>query len=161
MRLAITAALLGGMYASCPGLAADNNLSGTYKLVVEQRTIVDTGEVVPVTNPQGYITYGNDGRMIVLIVRYPRPKPESIEKTTDQERADLLRTMTAYAGTYKFDGSKIEHHIDLSMNEVWTGTTQVRFIKRDGERLVYTTPPFHFHTDGKMSINTLIWEKVK
>jgi hypothetical protein len=85
MKLAITAAILGGMYASCPGLADDNDLSGTYRLVVEQRTIVDTGEVVPVTNPQGYITYGNDGRVIVLIVRHPRPKPESIEKTTDQE----------------------------------------------------------------------------
>src|SRR5262249_32290143 len=154
MKLAITAALLGGIYASCPGLAADNDLSGTYKLVVEQRTIVDTGEVVPVTNPQGYITYGNDGRMIVLIVRYPRPKPESIEKTTDQERADLLRTMTAYAGTYKFDGTKIEHSIDLSWNEVWTGTTQIRSVKRDGERLVYTTPAFHFHTDGKLSVNS-------
>ena len=99
--------------------------------------------------------------MIVLIVRNPRPKPESIEKTTDQQRADLFRTMTAYGGTYKFDGSNIEHHIDISWNEVWTGTTQVRSVKRDGDRLVYTTPPFHFHTDGKMSVNTLIWEKVK
>ena len=73
-----------------------------------QRTIVDTGEVIPVKNPQGYITYGNDGRMMVIIVRHPRPKPERIETATDQERADLLRTMTAYAGTYKFDGAKIE-----------------------------------------------------
>lgn len=80
---------------------------------------------------------------------------------TDQERADLLRTMTSYAGTYTFDGTKVEHHIDISMNEVWTGTTQVRSIKRDGERLVYTTPPFRFHTDGKMSINVLTWEKLK
>jgi len=87
--------------------------------------------------------------MIVLVVRNPRPKPESIEKTTDQERADLFRTMTAYAGTYRFDGEKIEHHIDLSWNEVWTGTTQVRSVKREGERLVYTTPPFHFHTTEK------------
>jgi hypothetical protein len=160
MRIAVAAALLGGMYASFPAHAADD-LPGTYKLVVEQRTIVDTGEIVPVKNPQGYITYGADGRMMVLIVRQPRPKPASIETTTDQERADLLRAMTAYAGTYKFDGSKIEHHIELSMNETWSGTTQVRFIKRDGDRLVYTTPPFHFHTDGKMSINTLIREKVK
>ena len=100
-------------------------------------------------------------RMMVIIVRHPRPKPERIETATDQERADLLRTMTAYAGTYKFDGAKIEHRIDVSMNETWTGTTQVRSVKRDGERLVYKTPPFNFHTDGKMSINTLIWEKVK
>ncbi len=161
MRLSITAALLGGMYASCPAFAADNELSGTYKLVVEQRTIVDTGEVISVKNPQGYITYSNDGRMMAIIVRHPRPRPESIEKTTDQERADLLRTMTAYAGTYKFDGKQVEHRIDISMNETWTGTTQVRSVKRDGERLVYTTPPFRFHTDGKMSINVLTWEKVK
>src|SRR3954468_11177558 len=142
MRLAITTALLGVMSAACPTVAADNELSGTYKLVVEQRTIVDTGEVIPVKNPQGYITYSKDGRMMAIIVRHPRPKPESVEKITDQERADLLRTMTAYAGTYKFDGSKVEHIIDVSMNEVWTGTTQVRSVKRDGERLVYTTPAF-------------------
>jgi len=149
------------MSAARPTVAADNELSGTYKLVVEQRTIVDTGEVIPVKNPQGYITYSKDGRMMAIIVRHPRPKPESVEKITDQERADLLRTMTAYAGTYKFDGSKVEHIIDVSMNEVWTGTTQVRSVKRDGERLVYTTPAFPFHTDGKMSINMLVWEKVK
>ena len=48
--------------------------------------------------------------------------------------------MTAYGGTYKFDGSTIEHHIDISWNEVWTGTTQVKSVKRDADRLVYTTP---------------------
>jgi len=24
-----------------------------------------------------------------------------------------------------------------------------------------TTPPFPFHTDGRMSVNMLVWEKVK
>jgi hypothetical protein len=47
------------------------------------------------------------------------------------------------------------------MNEVWSGTKQVRSVKRDGDRLIYSTPPFPFHTDGKMSVNTLVWEKVK
>ena len=98
MRFAIIAALLGGFYSSFPACAADNELAGTYRLVVEQRTIVDTGEIVPVKNPQGYIMYGQDGRMTAIVVRNPRPKPQSIEKTTDQERADLFRTMTAYAG---------------------------------------------------------------
>ena len=44
--------------------------SERYKLVIEQRTIVDTGEVVPVKDLQGYITYGSDGRMMVIIVRH-------------------------------------------------------------------------------------------
>jgi len=41
------------------------------------------------------------------------------------------------------------------MNEVWTGTRRVRLVKRDGDHLIYSTPPFPFHTDGKMSVNTL------
>ena len=161
MKAAVKPLLFAALLASASAAAADNDLVGTYKLVVEQRTIVDTGEVIPVKEPQGYVTYGSDGRMIVIIVRHPRPKPASIENTTDQQRADLLRTLTAYAGTYTFNGSEVEHHIDISMNETWTNTKQVRFVKRDGDRIVYTTPPFRFHTDGKMSVNMLVWEKLR
>jgi len=142
-------------------LTADNDISGTYKLVIEQRRIVDTGELVPVPNPQGFITYGKDGRVLVLIVRAPRPRPEALDKITDQQRVDLHRTMTAYGGTYKFDGSKVEHSIDISWNEVWTGTRQVRSVTREGDRITLTTPPFPFHTDGRMSVNMLVWERVK
>jgi hypothetical protein len=152
---------VAGLVLSSHAVAAEMALSGTYRLVSEQRTIVDTGEVISTTSSQGYITYGADGRMIVLIVRNPRPKPEGAEKITDPQRIDLFRTMTAYAGTYKFDGSTVEHSIEISMNEVWSGTKQIRTVKQDGERLIYATPPFPFHTDGKMSINTLVWEKVK
>ena len=79
-------------------VAAEDELAGTYKLVSEQRKIVDTGEIVPMPNSVGYISYGKDGRMLVLIVRSGRPKPESVEKMTDQQRADLHRSMTAYGG---------------------------------------------------------------
>jgi hypothetical protein len=137
-----------GMALSSHAVAEEVVLSGTYKLVTA-------------TNSRGYISYDVDGRMMVLIVRNPRPKPEGAAKITDQQRIDLFRKITAYAGTYKFDGSTIEHSIEISMNEVWSGTKQVRTIKQDGERLVYTTPPFPFHTDGKTSINTLVWEKIK
>jgi hypothetical protein len=40
---------------------ANEDISGTYKLVVEQRKIVETSETVPVPNPLGYITYGKSG----------------------------------------------------------------------------------------------------
>ena len=76
--------------------------------------------------------------MMVLMARSDRPKPDSIEKITDEQRQRLFSSMLAYAGTYKFDGKAIEHHIDLSWNEVWTATMQVRDIKTDGDRLIYT-----------------------
>jgi hypothetical protein len=74
---------VAGLVLSSHAVAAVMTLSGTYTLVSEQRTIVDTGEVISTTSSQGYITYGADGRMIVLIVRNPRPKPEGAEKITD------------------------------------------------------------------------------
>jgi hypothetical protein len=134
---------------------------GTYKLVSEQRKIVDTGEIVSIPGAVGYISYGKDGGMLVLIVRRPRPQPESIDKITDQQRVELFRTKTAYGGTYKFDGNKVEHHIDISWNEAWTGDDVIRDFKEEGDKLVYTTRPAPSPGDGKMSVVTVVWEKVK
>ena len=78
----------------------DEELAGTYKLISSTRKIIDTGEVLDTwgANPKGFITYGKDGRMLVLIVTDSRPKPESLAKMTDQQRAELFRTMSAYGG---------------------------------------------------------------
>jgi hypothetical protein len=81
-------------------IRADEELAGTYRLVSSTRKILDTGEVLNTwgKNPKGFITYGKDGRMLVLIVRDDRPKPESVEKMNDQQRIDLFRSMTGYWG---------------------------------------------------------------
>ena len=120
--------------------ADDNDMTGMYRLVSEQRKIVDTGEIVAGSGSQGFISYDKSGRMLVVLTRSPRPHPENIDKMTDQDRLGLFRTMTAYSGTYKFDGKTVE---------------------RDGDRVTLTTPPFPFHTDGRMSVNMLVWERVK
>ena len=147
----------------CLAIAADEELAGSYRLISSTRKILDTGEISNTwgKNPKGFITYGKDGRMLVLIVRDDRPKPENVEKMNDQQRIDLFRSMTAYGGTYTFDGKRVEHHIDISWNEVWTGMTVVREITKDGDKLVYTSPAAPFASDGKMSEVTLVWEKVK
>ena len=141
--------------------AAEDEFYGTYTLISSSRTRLDTGQVETFARERGFITYGKDGRMMVIIVRGDRPKAESFEKMTDQQRAELHRLMTAYGVTYKFDGKTMEHHIDISWNELWTGTTQFRDVKKDGNRLIYTTHPAPNSRDGKMSITTLVWEKVK
>jgi hypothetical protein len=144
-------------------LGAEPELYGTYRLVSSTRQLLDSGQVVDTfgKNPKGLIMYGKDGHFLVLITSEGRPKPQSVEAMTDQQRADLHRMMAAYGGTYSFDGEKVEHHIDLSWNEVWTGTTVIRDVQSDGGRLIYTTWPAPFPGDAKMSVITLIWEKVK
>ena len=160
VRLAAVIALL--LFAS-PGWAADDDIVGTYRLISAKRVILATGDTEDSygKDPVGFITYGRDGRMMGMIVFSNRARAESLDKMTDQQRADLFRTMIAYGGTYIFHGNSVEHHIGISWNELWTGTTVIRDIKKEGDRLVYTTKPAPFPRDGKMSINTLVWEKVK
>jgi Lipocalin-like domain len=144
-------------------IAAEEVLDGTWKLVSSTRTNTTTGATTDSfgPNPLGYIMYGKDGRMMVLITRSDRPKPDSTDKMTDEQRSRLFSSMLAYSGTYKFDGETIEHHIDGSWNQVWTGTTQIRNVKKDGDRLIYTTQPGPSPIDGSMGFATLVWEKVK
>jgi hypothetical protein len=141
---------------------------GTWKLISNQIKISDTGEIrdfEPGVTLSGYITYGADGRMMGLLVRGNRPKANSVGSMTDQQRADLFKTMVAYGGTYELDGSTMRHHIDISWNQIWTGTTQVREVNREGTKLVYTTKPAPLvgsgSDDGKMGISILTWEKVQ
>jgi len=138
------------------------DLLGTWKLASMRRTLAATGEVYdpsPDRPPSGWIKYGDDGRMLVINVLGGRPKPASIETITDDERAQLFRTMTAYSGTFTFDGSLVHHHIDVSWNECWTGTTQVRRVTRDGDRIVLTTLTATPGPDNKMGTISLVWEK--
>ncbi len=144
-------------------VVSDADIVGTYQLLSANRLILATGETEDSygKSPNGFITYGRDGRMMAIITFSNRQKPESLEKLTDPHRADLFRSMAAYGGTYTLRGNSIEHHIDISWNEAWTGTTVIRDIRKDGERLVFTTKPAPFPRDGKMSVNTLVWERVK
>ena len=138
---------------------ARDELAGTYKLIHTTHTTPETGEVRTLTHT-GFIMYGREGRMMAILRTGERPTPESIDKITDQERVELHRSMVAYGGSYELDGTSVEHHIDISSNEVWTGTTQIREIRREGNRLILTTRPAPSPFDGKMVIATLVWEKV-
>ena len=92
-------------------------------------------------HPKGYITYGKDGRMLVLITYDGRIKPPDVTKTTIEERDALYRSMLAYGGTSTYSGNQIQHHVDISWDETRSGTTVTRDITRDGDRLTYVTEP--------------------
>jgi hypothetical protein len=106
--------------------AQAESLYGTWRLLSNPRELVATGERVDIFGqaPQGFITYGRDGRMSAIIVGDNRPKPPDLAKLTDQERAELFRTMAAYAGTFKVEGTRVLHHVDISWNENWTAPSR-------------------------------------
>jgi len=138
-------------------------LYGTWRLVSLVQEVVGSGERRDVLGkaPQGFLHYGGDGRMSVIIVRENRPKPAEWLKMTDPERADLFKTMNAYAGTFKVEGSRVVHNIDISWNESWTGTAQPRNFRIDGRTLTLRTDPAVSPIDGRQGTLVLVWEKIQ
>ena len=53
--------------------------------------------------------------------------------------AALLKSLTVYTGKFTIDGDKLTTDVDLSWNEILTGTSQVRFFKLEGDRLSIRT----------------------
>lgn len=136
-------------------------LLGTWKLTAAVREDIPSGTRTDLlgANPDGYINYAPDGRMMVVNVGGGRPKPAGASASAAEAEA-LFRTMTSYAGTYTIDGNEITHHIEVSWNESWTGTKQKRLARFDGNRLYLSTPPSPDPVTGATSVRMMTWEKV-
>ncbi|MBK3664771.1 lipocalin-like domain-containing protein [Bradyrhizobium diazoefficiens] len=85
--------------------------------------------------PNGYLIVTPE-RFTAIITGQGR-KPAQ----TDQERSVLLRSMFAYTGPYTVEGDHLTTKVDVSWNEIWTGTDQVRTFQLDGDKLFVETLP--------------------
>jgi hypothetical protein len=141
---------------------ADNPLVGTWKLKSYVREVAATGERYNERgeHPDGYLSYAADGRMYAIITWENRAAPHDVVPATE-ERIRLFGTMISYAGTYTFDAEKVVHHVDISWNQNWTGTDQVRFYKLDGDTLTITTAQNKNITDGREGRSIVVWERLR
>jgi uncharacterized protein (DUF2147 family) len=154
---------LQALGASSAAVADEKDkLVGTWKLISAVSEDLSTSQQTNIYKgtPVGFITYGADGRVMTIIVDSGRKKPAANVATAAEAEA-LFRSMAAYAGTYTVKGNQVIHVPDVSWNETWTGTDQIRDYKFDGERLLLATAPSPNPFTGKMSVRTLGWEKIK
>jgi len=135
---------------------------GTWKLKSYVREVVATGRRYNQfgDEPDGYLGYSPDGRMYAIFTRRDRIAPLDVVPT-EEEGVELLGTMVAYAGTYTVAAGSIVHHVDISWNQAWTGTHQVRYFELDGETLTITTAPYKSYLDGEEGRSILVWTKVR
>jgi hypothetical protein len=133
-------------------------LLGTWKLESFTTEYLDTGETGQPygAHPIGYLSYGADHRMHAIVARADRKAPDE-GVPTDAQKMELFSGMAAYAGTYAISGDVVTHHVDISWNEAWTGTAQVRQFAVAGNvlRIRAETP-----VNGRPSLSTLVWIKV-
>jgi len=138
----------------------DNNpLLGTWKLKSYVVTTAAGERSTPYgENPEGYLTYSADHRMQVIGAANGRTVPAGASPA-DKERVALYDTMFAYAGTYSVEGGKVIHHVDISWNEAWTGTEQIRLFEVNGTALTLTTS-IQDPAGGAETHYAVVWEKV-
>jgi hypothetical protein len=138
----------------------DNNpLLGTWRLKSHVVTTAASERSTPYgENPKGYLSYSADGRMQVIGAADQRPVPAGASPP-EKERVALYDTMFAYAGTYSIEGGEVIHHVDISWNEVWTGTDQIRLFEVSGNMLTLTTHVPDPVT-GAATHYAVVWEKV-
>jgi Lipocalin-like domain len=143
-----------------PALCADT-IVGTWRIESFVREVIATGQRTSEfgDRPSGYISYLPDGWMHVMLVANNRAKPAGA-MPTDQEKAELFGTMIAYAGTYRIDGDKVVHDIEVSWNHVWTDSKQVRFFKAEGDTLTITTAVSKSPRDGQEGRTIVVLKKV-
>lgn len=156
---ALSSALL--VMSLTAAVAGENPLLGTWKLKSYTREVAATGERYNERgeHPNGYLSYGADGRMYAIITWDKRAAPHDVVPT-NEERVELHRTLVSYAGTYTMDAEKVIHHVDISWNQTWTGTDQVRFYKLQGNTLTITSAAAPSPTDGQLGRSILVWEKL-
>ena len=120
----------------CFAAGSAKKLLGTWKLVSLEVVWQETGErEFPFgKNPTGYIIFTPQGRMMALLTAEGR-KPAQ----TDKDRADLFKSMAAYACTYRVDGDKYFVKYDVAQDPAWVGLELMRLFKIEGNRLQVTT----------------------
>ncbi len=106
--------------------------------------------------PRGFAMF-TPTRVTFLITGEGRKFGRSVE-----ERAALWDTLAAYSGVYRLEGGKFVVSVDVSANEIWNGTKQVRNWELDGNRLTITTDRAPYSRDpSKMVVIRVVSERVE
>jgi Lipocalin-like domain len=144
---------------SPPVFAADSgSLVGNWKLISWQ-VIAENEPPQNVfgPNPKGYLVLTPEGRSIVLTTADNRKGGMG-----DAERAALHKSMLAYTGKYRIEGSDFITVVDVSWNEDWNGTNQRRHFRIEGDRLLIESAPApSIVFPGKTDFRRIVWEREK
>ena len=114
-----------------------NSVVGSWKLISYEVEAQSTGQRGPImgAEPAGFVTFTADGRVAFVLTGEGRKAGKG-----DAEKALLLDTLVAYAGSCTTEGETWATQVEVAWNPEWVGTRQVRNYKVDGEQLVVTTP---------------------
>jgi hypothetical protein len=139
-----------------------DQLIGAWKLVSYVEEPVDgSAPFHPLgEQPQGIIMYTPDGYMSAQLARPDRGRFVSGDwfKGTDEEYRAEASSYIAYTGPFHVDEDKktLTHSMFVSLFPDWTGQTQPRVVKLEGDRLHLSTQS-PIKSGGKIVNSHLVW----
>ena len=138
------------------------SIIGSWKLVSFE--VDDLGGDDGVRYPYGHdvsgvLIYEQHGSMCEIIAANTRPHVSAIDASfmLDKEKIAITEHFSAFAGTFKIQGDKIIHHIEVSFHTKWTGTTLERSYSFEDEKLSIRNSPIRF--GEKLFELVTVWEK--
>jgi hypothetical protein len=130
-------------------------LVGNWKLISWQVLTGNEAQDLFGAHPKGYLILTREGRAVALTTAENRKGGES-----DAERAALHKSMLAYTGRYRIEGSDFITTVDVSWNESWNGSEQRRHYRIEGDKLFIDSGPAASITPpGKTDFRRIVWER--
>ena len=144
-----------------PCFAADRaQLVGAWKLVSWEREIQESGKRIFFfgKKPTGSLVFTPEGRGTEIVTAEGRMAP-----TTEKERAALLDSMVALAGTYRVEGDRYIRKYDVAWNPARVGIETVGTFRLEGKRLHVIGDWTPATVAGKSAVGRTIatWERLK
>jgi Lipocalin-like domain len=160
VAFALAAMVLGALPSSAePARSIDDDadsLVGVWKL--QSFSLQARGEEpseIFGSQPKGYLIFTPEGRMMTVITRADRKPARTVP-----EQAALLQSMVAYTGRYTVERNRIITRPDVSWNEIYAGTEQIRYYSVTGDTLTLRTAEQPSGVlPGKWIVATLTYER--
>ena len=92
------------------------------------------------------------------LISFDGRKPLPFGGGTPEDQAEAFRTFLGYAGSYRLDGDKVIHRVEVSSIQSLVDKDLIRTLKVEADRITLTTPPTPIQ--GEMQIVELIWQRI-
>lgn len=146
-KIAFSSLALVGVLAT-PASTSAQDITGSWKQTAFYQKVVSSGEKRFPFGEKivGRSMYTKEGTFCTMATGIDRK--QAAVAPTDEERVGLFKTMYAYCGTYRLDGSKLLAQPDVAWTPNWTKGEHNASWKVDGKVLSIETLPFKSQLDG-------------
>jgi hypothetical protein len=146
----------------CSPAVADDTIVGAWKAISIETKDLATGRAVqPFGVPPNAMFIFTKGGHFAIVLTARERKPPAGPNPTNAERAELHKSMSAYSGTWRAEGTKLVMTITASHMQSWNGTSRTLTLEFRGNRVTATSAPFKSAIGSGDVVAVNVWERIE